>query len=121
MKMALTLRFKIGTDSPAGTLTKNQMTVTSVGFVDRLMTAEEALESFQTGKPTRSAMKDLHRAATVCNEASFAPETLHKPVQFRKQNVVIQVLECGINIVCSKRFSRDEFSRVHEDWQTDYT
>lgn len=64
-----------------GTLTKNEMTVTSVGFVDGDMKAEEALEEIRA--QPRSALASLRRAALLCNEATFDPLTASKPVAER--------------------------------------
>ena len=66
-----------------GTLTRNQMTVTSVGFVDQLMPVSDASEAIK-GKTDKAALKELHRAAILCNEGTFAPETLHMPILERQ-------------------------------------
>lgn len=66
-----------------GTLTRNLMTVKSVGFVDKAMQVEEASASI-TNKTDSVAMKELHRAALLCNEGTFSPESIHKPVMERQ-------------------------------------
>ncbi|EMD00784.1 hypothetical protein BAUCODRAFT_144399 [Baudoinia panamericana UAMH 10762] len=65
-----------------GTLTRNQMTVTSVGFVDSLLTADDAQAALLNQAGTK-ALSDLRRAALLCNEASFDPETIDKPIAER--------------------------------------
>lgn len=60
-----------------GTLTKNQMTVTTVGFVDHLMSASDAKMAFNDNKKSQ-ALKALHRAAHLCNEAIFDPLSFDK-------------------------------------------
>ena len=65
-----------------GTLTKNQMTVTSVGFLDQLLTSAEARESLAS-RPDQLALSHLHRAAILCNDAAFDPVSLSKPIEER--------------------------------------
>jgi sodium/potassium-transporting ATPase subunit alpha len=65
-----------------GTLTQNNMTAMSVGFVDGSMTAEEAEDLFQSGK-SHKALVELYKAATLCNDATFDPSTIHAPVYQR--------------------------------------
>lgn len=64
-----------------GTLTENKMAVTSVGFVDEQMTVDEAFVKFnqQNMKPLNA----LHRAAVLCNDASFEPLSMGLPVMER--------------------------------------
>ncbi|KIW29525.1 uncharacterized protein PV07_05338 [Cladophialophora immunda] len=65
-----------------GTLTKNQMTVTSIGFVDQFLSSEEAKESF-TQKTQPQPLARLVTAARLCNGANFDPMSLEKPVEAR--------------------------------------
>jgi sodium/potassium-transporting ATPase subunit alpha len=65
-----------------GTLTQNNMTAMSVGFVDHSMTTEEAQELFQSDK-SHKALVELYKAATLCNDATFDPSTIHAPVDQR--------------------------------------
>ena len=65
-----------------GTLTENKMIVTSVGFVDDRLTGEEATSQLQSGK--HQALKQLHRAAVLCNDASFDPLSMDAPVMDRE-------------------------------------
>ena len=65
-----------------GTLTENKMTVTSVGFVDELQTADEAL-SLISSKECPDALFELHKAAVLCNDSIFDPTTLNMPVSER--------------------------------------
>jgi sodium/potassium-transporting ATPase subunit alpha len=65
-----------------GTLTRNEMTVTSVGILDKLLTAEEAKHELASDKaPT--ALTQLHRAGLLCNEASFDQSTMDRPIAER--------------------------------------
>ena len=68
-----------------GTLTENKMVVTTVGFVDRQCTVQEAIEALQQPEPPR-AFEELHRASTLCNDASFDPLSLDQPIQERSIN-----------------------------------
>ncbi|KAG6915622.1 hypothetical protein DXG01_010698 [Tephrocybe rancida] len=58
-----------------GTLTQNKMSVISAGFVDRTYTAQQFQESFTGSESEKStdpvAVRQLHRAAVLCNGASF--------------------------------------------------
>ena len=65
-----------------GTLTENNMSVTSVGFVDEYSTAEEVLPKLASDRPSL-ALQELHKAAVLCNDATFDPTTLHLPIQER--------------------------------------
>ncbi|KAK5115090.1 hypothetical protein LTR62_001787 [Meristemomyces frigidus] len=65
-----------------GTLTKNQMVVTSVGFVEEDTTADLAIERLDSGEASE-ALIQLRRAALLCNEANFDPLTMGKPVAER--------------------------------------
>lgn len=65
-----------------GTLTKNEMQVTTVGFVDQLLGGSEAKKQLME-KPSAGVLSDLHRAALLCNEATFDPLSFDKPVEER--------------------------------------
>ncbi|KAI9653318.1 MAG: hypothetical protein M1821_007642 [Bathelium mastoideum] len=65
-----------------GTLTQNNMTTISVGFVDGFLTATEAEEIFRSGNP-RKALLELHKAALLCNDATFDPSTMDAPISQR--------------------------------------
>ncbi|KAI9691942.1 MAG: hypothetical protein M1822_008015 [Bathelium mastoideum] len=65
-----------------GTLTQNNMTAMSVGFVDGFLTATGAKEVFKSGNP-RKALLELHKAALLCNDATFDPSTMDAPVAQR--------------------------------------
>ncbi|KAL4971361.1 hypothetical protein BDW66DRAFT_155739 [Aspergillus desertorum] len=60
-----------------GTLTENRMTAVTVAFVDHSMSVEEAVES---GADANQALRALHRAAALCNDATFELTTLNAPV-----------------------------------------
>lgn len=65
-----------------GTLTENKMTVTSVGFVDGFLSANDAKIVLSDGNE-QSALTDLHRAATLCIDATFDPLSMSDPVEER--------------------------------------
>jgi sodium/potassium-transporting ATPase subunit alpha len=65
-----------------GTLTQNNMTAMSVGFVDGFETAEKAEELFRADK-SRKALVELHKVAILCNDATFDPSTMHAPIAQR--------------------------------------
>lgn len=65
-----------------GTLTQNNMTAMSVGFVDASMTAADAEEQFQSSEP-RKCLTELHKTALLCNDATFDPSTIHAPIDQR--------------------------------------
>ncbi|KAJ3033018.1 hypothetical protein HDV00_006847 [Rhizophlyctis rosea] len=56
-----------------GTLTQNCMQVTSIGFGDgQSFSVDDSIRLLDPTSPsTSAAMRELHRAATLCNEASF--------------------------------------------------
>lgn len=65
-----------------GTLTENKMSVTSVGFVDEVLMASEARLKLQESEDSRS-LSALHRAASLCIDASFDPLTKDSPIEER--------------------------------------
>lgn len=65
-----------------GTLTKNEMRATTVGFIDALLNGEEAKATLSQGDAGKT-LSELHRAALLCNEASFDPITANKPIDER--------------------------------------
>lgn len=69
-----------------GTLTQNLMSVKSVTFADRATFIQEMASSSDKrdteGTPTK-AIDRLRKAATLCNDASFDPVSLHLPVSER--------------------------------------
>ncbi|RSL97536.1 hypothetical protein CEP52_010871 [Fusarium oligoseptatum] len=67
-----------------GTLTQNQMFVNSVAFVDqKLDSADDFHLLHEATEPSQAAVA-LHRAALLCNDASFDPTTIHLPIHERK-------------------------------------
>lgn len=62
-----------------GTLTENKMVVTTVGFVDKQCTLAEAMV------PSK-AVSALHRASTLCNDASWDVMTAALPIGLREIN-----------------------------------
>ena len=66
-----------------GTLTENKMVVTSVGFVDEYRVAEEVVPMVAS-ETCPGAVRELHQAAVLCNDATFEPTTIHLPVEDRK-------------------------------------
>jgi sodium/potassium-transporting ATPase subunit alpha len=65
-----------------GTLTENKMTVTSIGFLDELKPADELAPQLASGT-CPAPLQELHRAAILCNDATFDPTTLHLPMKER--------------------------------------
>lgn len=61
-----------------GTLTQNNMTVTSVGFLDTRLDATDAADLLKSGRGSK-ALLELHKAATLCNDAMFDPSTMNAP------------------------------------------
>jgi sodium/potassium-transporting ATPase subunit alpha len=64
-----------------GTLTENRMVVTTVGFVDKRMTVDEAFSALAGGSST--PLKELHRASVLCNNASFDTLSMERPIMDR--------------------------------------
>lgn len=65
-----------------GTLTQNQMHVNSVAFVDEPIAIQDVYNSLSSDK-VDTGVKKLHQAASLCNDATFDPSTLHLPVATR--------------------------------------
>jgi sodium/potassium-transporting ATPase subunit alpha len=65
-----------------GTLTENRMVVTTVGFVDRRVNMDEAHSILSEDSST--ALKELHRASILCNDASFDATSMELPVMDRQ-------------------------------------
>jgi sodium/potassium-transporting ATPase subunit alpha len=66
-----------------GTLTENKMSVTTVAFVDQLFASPgDAQQALSTEEPKQSLV-ELHRAAILCNDASFDPVSIQLPVNER--------------------------------------
>ncbi|CAD0109035.1 unnamed protein product [Aureobasidium uvarum] len=65
-----------------GTLTENKMVVTTVGFVDEQLTVAEALSKMEAGQNT--VLTELHRAAALCNDATFDPLSMDLAVLDRE-------------------------------------
>jgi sodium/potassium-transporting ATPase subunit alpha len=59
-----------------GTLTENRMVVTTVGFVDKRLTVDEARSACSQSTP----LDELYRASILCNDATFDPLTMDRPV-----------------------------------------
>ncbi|KAI9848019.1 MAG: hypothetical protein M1838_000665 [Thelocarpon superellum] len=68
-----------------GTLTENKMVVTTVGFVDQQGSVGEAVAGL-TGKEPSKALEELHRASTLCNDATFDPLSIDLPIDARSVN-----------------------------------
>ncbi len=67
-----------------GTLTLNEMTVSSVAFVDQLLASPVDFHAnLSSATPSQSA-KALHHAATLCNDATFEATTLNLPPSQRQ-------------------------------------
>ncbi|XEV01760.1 hypothetical protein FSHL1_007047 [Fusarium sambucinum] len=66
-----------------GTLTQNQMFVSSVAFVDKKFESSDEFEYLVNSKEADEPFMALQRAALLCNDASFDPTTVHLPIQER--------------------------------------
>ena len=64
-----------------GTLTENKMVVTTVGFVDKRMTVNEAFSALSEG--SSNPLNELHSASVLCNDASFDVLSMDRPVMDR--------------------------------------
>ncbi|KAJ5376360.1 hypothetical protein N7509_013246 [Penicillium cosmopolitanum] len=65
-----------------GTLTQNKMSVVTATFVDQVMSAEKAISAVKEG--SLRPIMDLHKAAALCNDATFDAATINYPVSERK-------------------------------------
>ncbi|KAG9253005.1 uncharacterized protein F5Z01DRAFT_682232 [Emericellopsis atlantica] len=68
-----------------GTLTQNLMSVSSISFADAPASTEQVRQSIAGGNAGQ-AMSMLHRASTLCNDATFDASTLQLPVKERAVN-----------------------------------
>jgi sodium/potassium-transporting ATPase subunit alpha len=59
------------------------MTVTSIGFLDHLVPADELVPEL-AWESCLEPLQALHRAAVLCNDAMFDPTTIHLPVNERE-------------------------------------
>nr|CEG04843.1 unnamed protein product [Fusarium clavum] len=66
-----------------GTLTQNQMFVSSVAFVDREFESSDEFQYLVNSNEADDASTALQRAALLCNDASFDPTTVHLPLHER--------------------------------------
>ncbi|KAJ1673603.1 hypothetical protein EV182_004913, partial [Spiromyces aspiralis] len=75
-----------------GTITKSDMFVQDVAFIDRSLSHDEAVARLATteeGSDHRGgarAMSQLYQVMTLCNNANFDPSTLGLPIPERKVN-----------------------------------
>jgi sodium/potassium-transporting ATPase subunit alpha len=69
-----------------GTLTKGKMSVKSVAFADHEFESTEEFHRVNDEKDGDMAgpTSALHRAALLCNDASFSPTTMHLPITDRR-------------------------------------
>ncbi|KAL6692859.1 hypothetical protein J3F84DRAFT_401921 [Trichoderma pleuroticola] len=65
-----------------GTLTQNQMHVNSVAFVDEPIAIQDIYHNLGSDN-VDAGVRKLHQAASLCNDATFAPQTIHLPVASR--------------------------------------
>jgi sodium/potassium-transporting ATPase subunit alpha len=68
-----------------GTLTQNKMFVTSVSFVDEQVTVKQMADVCGNPEPLKS-FNELHKAAILCNDATFDPSSIHLPMDERNIN-----------------------------------
>lgn len=64
-----------------GTLTENKMVLTTIGFVDKLMTVDEAFSALSKGN--LNPLNELHQASILCSDASFDVLSMDRPVMSR--------------------------------------
>lgn len=72
-----------------GTLTQNKMSVISAGFVDETLTADQFLNTLNNSNDrsgSQTAYRQLHKAALLCNSATFDAATAELPLAERKIN-----------------------------------
>ncbi|KAI8807994.1 K, P-type ATPase [Cladochytrium replicatum] len=70
-----------------GTLTQNRMVVVKVGMMNDSWTSEEFGEIMKDRQHAAfGAGNELHRAATLCNDASFDPSSIDAPISERQIN-----------------------------------
>ncbi|KAG6819695.1 hypothetical protein H0H93_009489 [Arthromyces matolae] len=70
-----------------GTLTQNKMSVMSAGLVDETFTSQEFRDAHISDKSgDRAALAHLHRAAVLCNGATFEGDSDDLPVEERPVN-----------------------------------
>lgn len=65
-----------------GTLTQNQMRVSSVAFLDRQLEPMD-LDRVVQGDDSEEGLRRLRQAAFLCNDATFDPTTLSEPLEQR--------------------------------------
>ncbi|KAG6877296.1 hypothetical protein C0992_010314 [Termitomyces sp. T32_za158] len=68
-----------------GTLTQNKMSVMSAGFVDETYASQDFHDQLKAS-PEGSAFERLHRAAVLCNGATFDSATADLPLESREIN-----------------------------------
>ncbi|KAL7797376.1 hypothetical protein V8C37DRAFT_419711 [Trichoderma ceciliae] len=65
-----------------GTLTQNKMHVNSVAFLDEPIAMQDIYNNLSSDN-VDAGVKKLHQAASLCNDATFEPSTIHLPVASR--------------------------------------
>ncbi|KJZ71818.1 hypothetical protein HIM_08789 [Hirsutella minnesotensis 3608] len=65
-----------------GTLTQNQMRVSSVAFVDQSVDLAE-FKNLLESEAADGCITRLHEASLLCNDASFDPASFHQPIATR--------------------------------------
>jgi sodium/potassium-transporting ATPase subunit alpha len=63
-----------------GTLTENKMVVTTVCFVDKRLSVDEALVTLSADPSLSLPLDNLHRASVLCNDARFDVLSMDRPV-----------------------------------------
>ncbi|KAI2632959.1 putative Na/K ATPase alpha 1 subunit [Xylaria nigripes] len=66
-----------------GTLTRNQMHVSSVAFIDHLLDSPDRVKEAMSAEKPNPEFATLHRAASLSNDAFFEPTSLHLPINER--------------------------------------
>lgn len=66
-----------------GTLTENKMHVVTVAFIDHEFASPDDARQALEKEPPSEAMEEFHRAAVLCNDATFDPTAMHLPISER--------------------------------------
>ena len=69
-----------------GTLTKNQMTVTSVTILDKVYSPQQARDMLVGDSEAKQNIKEMAAVAAICNGASFADTLSEDPVELKLIN-----------------------------------
>lgn len=96
-----------------GTLTQNRMFVKSLGMVDW----EYSLEDLAAGMEVSNGLANLMRASVLCNDATYDPTTLERPINDRIVNgnatdAAVLRLADGTGVASPKNLA--SYHRIHQ-------